>query len=425
MENTINGKEKNQTLLSFLDIRLNKLFRDAKKFAEDKALADQVEKIDDERFVEKEKKEEFDLLTELYSYLSFEKEDPANTYEFKGFEFSYTFDGTYDGANAKKTTVYISKENALKISKNADKFENVLGVRLPVELFLLKYKDTNMPGLDYAAPEPKAADKTLDQHEAELETYYKDHGVEKEQDEVNGFRKAYPHEKIDCRGEKPTMGNVGQKGYYASVVEELAADELDMEHGEPGLEPGEESPIKRSVPLGQRFRNIKNFFADKGVKKKLLKGLCIAGLGVGAIALLQANPMIAIALLGGAGVGVLLGKFALPPLFKGWRGLKKKIKDWWMGPEQTNEKPKPKKPSMTPEEINARIEQIKLEIFELEGQIQSLEDEISILPENDPLIAEKQNQINEIRELIKAKEKEVPGMFRQNDEEHTVGGPKR
>ena len=57
MENTINGKEKNKALLSFIEIRRNKLFRDAKKYAEDKSLADQVEKIDDDLFVEKEKKE--------------------------------------------------------------------------------------------------------------------------------------------------------------------------------------------------------------------------------------------------------------------------------------------------------------------------------------------------------------------------------
>lgn len=425
MENTINGKEKNRALLSFIEIRRNKLFRDAKKYAEDKSLADQVEKIDDDLFVEKEKKEELDLLTELHSYLSFEKEDPANTYEFKGFEYSFTFDGTFDGTNPKRTTVYINKENALKISKKADKFENILGVRLPVELFLLKYKGTNMPGLDYEAPSPKTADKTPEQHEAELEKYYKDHGVDKEQDEVNGFRKPYPHEKIDCRGDKPTIGTVGQRGYYADTVETLAAEELEMEHGEPGLEPGEEQPIKKSVPLGQRFRALKNFFSDENVKKKFKKGLGIVGLGAGAIALLHANPMITSIVLAGAGIGVLAGKFVVPKIKKAWRKIKTKIHNWWMGTGETKEEPKEKKPTLTPEQINARIEQIQLEIFEIEGQIESLEDEISILPENDPQIVEKQNQIAELRNQIKAKQKEIPEMFHTNDQEHTTGGPRR
>lgn len=421
MENNINGKTQNKIMLKYLDARLNLMFREAKIYADNTALIDQVEQIDEDKFIQKERREEFDLLNELTSYLSFEKEDPTNTYEFKGFEYPLNLDGT----NKKKTTIFVSKENALKISAKADKFESVLGVRLPVELYLLKYKDTNMPGLDYAAPEPKTADKTRAQHEQELEAYYQGHGVNKEPNTVNNFRQAYPHEKINPRGENPEMTNVAQEGYYSSTVEELAAAEFEMEHGEPGLQPGEESPVVNSIPLGQRFRQLKNFLSEPGVKKKFLKALGIVGLGAVTIGLFQASPLLAVTILGGTAGGFLAGKTAIPGIAKLGKSIKKKIKDWWLGPEITQEEPQHQEPTMTPEEINARIEELQIEIFGLEEEMRILREEINLLPDGDPAKATKQQEFAAKEAQIRAKQNEVTAILQRNDQEHNVGGPRR
>ena len=421
MENNINGKTQNKIMLKYLDARLNLMFREAKIYADNTALIDQVEQIDEDKFIQKERREEFDLLNELTSYLSFEKEDPANTYEFKGFEYPLNLDGT----NKKKTTIYVSKENALKISAKADKFENVLGVRLPVELYLLKYKGTNMPGLDYEAPEPKTADKSRADHETALENYYKAHGVNKEANPANNFRQAYPHEKINPRAENPEMTEFVQEGYYSSTVEELAAAEFEMEHGDPGLQPGEESPVVNSVPLGQRFRQLKNFLSEPGVKRKLIKTLGIVGLGAVAIGLFQAAPAVTAVALGSLGGGALIAATAGPGLIKLGRSIKKKIKDWWLGPEITQETPQQPEPTMTPEQINARIEELQIEIFGLEEEIRILTEEINLLTDGDPVKAKKQRELIAKQSQIRTKQNEVTSILQRNDQEHNLGGPRR
>ena len=73
VENNINGKTQNKIMLKYLDARLNLMFREAKIYADNTALIDQVEQIDEDKFIQKERREEFDLLNELTSYLSFEK----------------------------------------------------------------------------------------------------------------------------------------------------------------------------------------------------------------------------------------------------------------------------------------------------------------------------------------------------------------
>ena len=325
MEKFINGKDSNKKLISYLGTRMQLLINEAKIYSEIAGLEDEVVDIGNNTFVKKEKYAEYGLLSELNSYISFEKNPAEDTYEFKGFKYT-------QGTDEKKVSIFVSKENALKISKMADSLESILGVRLPAELYLLKYKDDNMPGLDYKMPEPKTADKDRTAHEAQLESYYQSHGVSKEADPTLGFRKPYPHEKMNGRNGTPEITDVPQEGYYTAVTEEINARVNDMEHGNPGLQPGETQPITGvDLPLGQKIGRgllrFKNFMTDKEVHSKFLKTLAIVGVGAAVVALFASKPILALSIAAGAGVGYVGGKFLYPAGSKAWKSAQKLSRD--------------------------------------------------------------------------------------------------
>lgn len=433
-ENLINGKEANKRFIEAIKRRRKKLFEDAKPFAESSNAADVVDKIDDDNYIKKEDKEEYDILMTLLSYLDFEKAPAENTYEFRGLEYK-------SGNSSYRTTVYLSKENALKVSKLAHDYEDKLArsnsnpddlkmsIKFPVELLLLKYKGTNMPGCDYEAPEPKTAAESRKEYEESLESYYHEHGVTKAYDEDAGFREAYPHERVNYRQNPPQMTNVTQNGYYEETVRDINAQDLDLEHGDPGLEPGEQRRITGvDRPLGRRigdaYLDLKSLFKSKTLRAKLLKGLVIAGLGIGAIACLKGNPIITIMLAAGVGGGLLGIKYVLPPVQRAYGAIKKKLKDWLFGPELTQtpegEQEEPEEEEqMTPEELNNRIATLQTEINALETEISRLETEIAGLDDTDPQKQVKEEQLAEKRALHRAKLNEVSALLHNYDAEHT------
>lgn len=423
MENFINGKDANKKLITYLGIRMQSLINEAKIYSEIAGLEEEVVKVGDDVFIRKEKYAEYGLLSELNSYISFEKNPSEDTYEFKGFKYT-------QGTDEKKTTIYVSKENALKISKMADSLESILGVRLPAELYLLKYKDDNMPGLDYKMPEPKTADKDRTAHEAELERYYQAHGVNKEADPTLGFRKPYPHEKINGRNVAPEITDVPQEGYYTAVTEEINTRVNDMDHGDPGLQPGETQPITGvDLPLGQKIGRgllrFKNFMTDKEVHSKFLKTLAVVGVGAAVVALFASKPILAVSIAVGAGVGYVGGKFVYPAGSKAWKSAKKKIKEWLFGPDLTNEPQEPQpepEPTMTPEQINERIEQLQIEQYRLQQENIQIDEAAKKLPEGDARRIQLEQKMNQNNQRLNSIQEEISSLLYNHDEEHTRGG---
>ena len=444
----VNGKELNKQIIEDIKKRIKRLFETAKPLAELENAEESVDKIDDENYVKKEDKEEYDILMTLLQYLEFEKEKDEDVYEFKGVEYKTESD-------SKKTTIYVKKENAITLSKLATKYEDVLrrsnskpddkkmSIKFPIELLSLKYSDQNMPGLDYKAPEPKLASQSNQDYEDGLNTYYESHGITREADEVTEFRKPYPHEKINYRKDTPEITNVATNGYYSSIVEELAARDLGGEHGEPGLDPGEEEPIiGTDLPLGRRigetYLNLRNILRSKTFHSKMVKGLAIVGLGAGAILCLKASPIITLMFAAGIGGGALGIKYVLPPVQKGYNAIKKKLKEWLFGPQLTETPeptPSPREAeeeeledpvtSMTSEEINTRIEEINAEATILEQKIHDLTEEIKGMDDTDPEKANKQSELAAKRQELRVKYSEISSLLHAHDEEHSMGGPRR
>lgn len=454
MENNINGKELNKKFINAIKNRRKKLFESAKPFIETSNADEVVEKIDDTNYIKKEDKEEYDILMTLLTYVEFDKHPAEDAYEFKGLEYK-------SGKRSYKTSIVVSKENALKISKLANDYEDKLkrnnsnpddkkmSIKFPVELLLLKYKGTNMPGLDYEAPEPKTAAQTNEEYEAGLESYYGAHGVNKTNNDLNGFREAYPHEKVNYRQDPPVMSNVVQSGYYDEAVRELTAQDLGAEHGEPGLEPGEEQPITGTDRglgrrIGDGLLNLKNLFKSDTIGKKICKGAVIAGLGYTAVSCLLANPGVTLMIAGGVvAVGATAG-FIFPKFKKGYCAIKKKIKEWLFGPQLTNEpqgggnggnggngggntggndpEPDPVEPTMTAEEITNRIAELDAEITTIEREIAGLNAEIDALAADAPERAAKVADRDAKRIEYRTKLNEITALLHRHDVEHSRGG---
>lgn len=476
MENNINGKELNKKFINAIKRRRKKLFEDAKPYITTSNADDVIEKIDEENYIKKEDREEYDILMTLLSYLEYKSEPKENCYEFKGLEYR-------SGTRTNKASIVVTKDNALKISRLANDYEEKLkrsnnpddkkmSIKFPVELLMLKHQGTNMPGLDYAAPEPKLASQTDEEYEEGLKTYYEGHGVDRVENDTTNFREAYPHEKINYRQDPPEITNVVQNGYYTATVEQIANNDLGNGHGDPGMQPGEEQPVvgtDRGLGrrIGDGYLNIKNLFKSKTLPKTLAKAAVIAGLGYTAVSCLIANPGVTLLVAAGATVAIGGAGLIFPPIKRGYNAIKKKIKEWLFGPELTNNPPaggnggnggnnggttpptggnggattppttpptrpptggngdpdEPEEPTMTPEELNNRIAELNNDITRLEGELATLNTEIANLPDGDEKTAKLREQTQK-RSEYRVKLNEVTALLHQYDREHTTGGPR-
>ena len=142
MENNINGKELNKKFINAIKRRRKKLFEDAKPYITTSNADDVIEKIDEENYIKKEDREEYDILMTLLSYLEYKSEPKENCYEFKGLEYR-------SGTRTNKASIVVTKDNALKISRLANDYEEKLkrsnnpddkkmSIKFPVELLMLK-----------------------------------------------------------------------------------------------------------------------------------------------------------------------------------------------------------------------------------------------------------------------------------------------
>ena len=80
VENFINGKEVNKKLITYLGIRMQSLIKEAKIYSEIAGLEEEVVEVGDGVFIRKEKYAEYGLLSELNSYISFEKNPAEETF---------------------------------------------------------------------------------------------------------------------------------------------------------------------------------------------------------------------------------------------------------------------------------------------------------------------------------------------------------
>lgn len=271
--------------------------------------------------------ERFVIVNDLLQYLSFDKVKDEDLYELPGMAIPTDLT---DKTKTDNYTICVTKENAKKIVKNAQKFKEQLGITFPQELFQIA-KENIIPGLTYSAPEPKKVSETQEEYEARMESHYKGNGVEKEP--LEKYRQPYPHEKTDYTKEPPIMTAQGRASYQEQLQAKALAPDVAKKGGK-GMPEGKQKRVVDTDPtLGQKIYNTYN----KGkaiLKSKTLRiGLLTAG-GIALSGVLIPSSTVAIGIVMAAtpvaaalGIHHLYKKYGKPKI----KQIKEKIKDWFKG----------------------------------------------------------------------------------------------
>lgn len=267
----------------------------------------------------------YETLWELLTYISFEKEPGENVYEIPGIKMPKAD----DNSKFESHTIYVTKENAKKISALSNDIKNHLNIVFPDELFQLA-QEQMIPGLGYVAPEPRKYSETEEEYEARMEQHYKTNGHDKEKLDEIEYRAPYPHEKVRYTKDNAVMTDEPRESYLETLRKKGLSPEV-AEPGAPGMPSGQRRRVVDTNPtLGNRIRNI--FTTLNGVKAsektiKIALGTVAAGALIGGSFLLFPAGSLGMTtvLAVSAPAGVALGLFIKKNKDK-W---KEGIKEWW------------------------------------------------------------------------------------------------
>ena len=352
MSNECIGKEVNQNLLD----KLNKKLRDyvlAKKVSEENIIeSEQFFKtsLKDEEgkdiyiFADEDGKapEEYTALSELITYVSFEKASSDEVYEIPGVVIT----NPTNPEQKETQTFYITKNNAKLIAENAKKYRDILKIEFPDELFQL-YHENIIPGVGYKAPLPKKYSETEEEYETRLETEYQANGVNKEA--LEQYRKPYPHEMVRYNNPMPEMTDV-PRASYRTRLNQKGLSPAGAEQGGPGTPEGERRRVTGTdQTLGQKLyqflQTAKGVTVSKDTVKRVI-GTIATGVMVGGS--LIAWPLPTLAVLGSAGtflgVGYLGRKYGKMAI----KALKTKCNDWLRGAPEKEGQEQQTEPTTTP-----------------------------------------------------------------------------
>lgn len=354
MSNECIGKEVNKDLLD----KLNKKLKDyvlAKKVSEENIIeSEQFFKtsLKDEDgkdiyiFADEEGKapEEYTVLSELITYVSFEKAANEEVYEIPGVVITNPTD-----PDKKETqTFYITKNNAKLIAENEKKYRDILKIEFPDELFQL-YHENIIPGVGYKAPLPKKYSETEEEYEARLETEYQANGVNKE--ELEEYRKPYPHEMVRYNNPVPEMTDV-PRASYQTRLNQKGLSPAGAEPGGPGTPEGQRRRVTGTdQTLGQKLyqflQTAKGIKASKDTVKRVI-GTVATGIIVGGTLITWPLPTLAILTSTGTflGIGYVGRKYGK----KAIKAIKTKWNNWLKGAPMVEEPEQPTTPvpSTTP-----------------------------------------------------------------------------
>ena len=284
---TYDTSKVNKKLNDRINKEIEKMF-DAGKTAHDLSAKADIKNIDGiGKYILAEDEEKYDALQRFSELIRF-KNVPANElFVINGLKM------TIDGREiAMPLVLPLNKLEVL--SEQAEYLERKLkdyGIKFPSQLFQFqkKYKKENLPGKDYPPPKPQQFGMSDEDYEKYLESYYKNHGVEKKDDGI-AFREPYPHERINYRD-----GNEEQEDF---TNEHFTRLHLIHARGK-----GESKP----APIGERIRVVASSVrkpslkdGDDKVKASInwdkvtsivLKTAALAIGVVGAMAILKPGPI--------------------------------------------------------------------------------------------------------------------------------------
>lgn len=432
------GKKLNQRFLESIDEERRIILEEGEKESELSGNVIDVCK-DGTEFIRVEDEEKYNAINELKNYLEFSSFKLDETYEIPGVEIPDADE---------KINLYIKREDISKIADKAEKFETLLGIKFPAQIYQCKtrYANEKVPGTNMEIPRPKLMSETTEQYEEYLKSQYSQEDIEAEPTPDNIGRMPYPHEQVEYRNSN-TIKDKYLSEYYSLYIEDLMLSEIPSRVQNGGrknnrINDDDELVVRESddlerTPLGQKIgaglTSFENFFKSASTWQKIRHGAIGALVGGGALFFTYTNPVAAVSLGVMIGTGVLLGK-GLQRLGK---FLKEKKDNWLYGPkipQGTNEPtqdedepanrppapaeepdrdsprqdPQPSAPqqpqTVIPEELDEFLNEAGINITqyrEIETRINVAEHELSTLVPGSPEYTEKQIEIASLKEQQK------------------------
>lgn len=287
--------------------------------------------------------EKITIITELSNYFNFDKFDAHETFEIPGVQLK----------NGKFIKIYVKEEDITKIADKADKYEKMLGIKFPAQIyqFQTKHLGETIPGTNTPIPRPKLISETNNQYEEYLKTIYTNEGISTKAAPDNIGRNPYPHEQINFKKTNKVNYDYYSEYYlnYQSAVRFNILRSQTPQSGEQRkpnnrIRPGEKLTIKDSelvekTPLGQKIgRGLTTLGTTTSnpnfwTKFKATVGGLLIATGIGFV--IFSNTAIAAGIAAGAiavGSGLFFGK-------KIKNSFSRKINNWLYGKpiEATND----------------------------------------------------------------------------------------
>ena len=217
----VKGEDLNSLLLQIIRKRREDLLKDGKAATITGANVDvyEIDKASD-KYIQQSDKDEYDCLNEIENvFLIFKtsengEEDLCSNhdlYDIPGVKF------TIEGKDA-EVPICIRIEKIRDLAKKAKEYERILGhsigLKFPNQVHQFRFADAKVPGEQYEPMRPKFASETDDEYEQAVRSYYLIQGKNAEPTEDNLYRKPFPHELTDYKGDTPIRKDENQSEYY-------------------------------------------------------------------------------------------------------------------------------------------------------------------------------------------------------------------
>ncbi len=244
----VKGEDLNAQLLSVIRNRRKAILEDGKK-ANIPGVQANLYEIDKNKgeYIQQEDKEEYDCLNELENiFFKYGENDVCSDHDL------YDIPGVKITINGeeKEVPLNIRIEKIRDLAQKASDYERILGhsirIKFPNQIYQFKHEGSKVPGTNYEAMRPKFAFETPEEYEEQIKLYYKVHGLKSEQTEDGKYRKPFPHEKTNYKGEHPELKEDNQSEYYAyhysQILRNAAPQQTNQTPTNNQTQPGQQGP---------------------------------------------------------------------------------------------------------------------------------------------------------------------------------------
>ncbi len=292
MADKYSGSELNRDLIKKLNESLNSIIEEGRQNAKapDKSGLEKITLDNEEEgpiediYVSSKDQTAYNAIKYVKTVLDFGECELSQVYDLIGGSIKV-------GGTSSKFRLFLPTLEASSLVEKiiSTKITEVLDIEFPQDFYRLnpyfKGDQAKLPDIDMEAPLPKKGNETNEEYEKRLEEEYKKHGIEKEADDGNKWRKPYPHERVNYKKEldnkdKKTepgiskLEDTNQSGYYQSYVKEQQRTNGNHTEATAGRHKVKGARVSTVLGTGKNFIQnlLKGRLVNLGISKYLIAG---------------------------------------------------------------------------------------------------------------------------------------------------------